>query len=159
MKSIRVDTDIEAPVDTVWAELSAIQNYADWNPFITTFQGELVTGGRIEVRIAPPGGRAMTFRPIITAVEPGRRLEWLGRLVRPGVFDGRHSFRLEALQDGRTRLTQAEDFSGFLVPLMGTTVMRTRAGFEAMNEALRLRVEPAAATQVVSADPRPGTSR
>jgi hypothetical protein len=147
MKSIRVVTEIAAPVETVWAELSAVAEYAEWNPFITSFEGELVVGGRAEVRIAPPGGRPMTFRPTITEVEEGTRLEWLGRLLLPGVFDGRHSFRLEAVEPGRTRLTQAEEFSGLLVPLTGKLLERTRAGFEAMNEALRLRAEMAAATQ------------
>ncbi|MDX6372015.1 MAG: hypothetical protein QOD98_1003 [Nocardioidaceae bacterium] len=147
MKSIRVVTEIAVPVETVWAELSAVSEYAEWNPFITSFEGELVVGGRAEVRIAPPGGRPMTFRPTITEVEEGTRLEWLGRLLVPGVFDGRHSFRLEAVEPGRTRLTQSEEFSGLLVPLTGKMLERTRAGFEAMNKALRLRAEMAVATQ------------
>lgn len=148
MKTIRVVTDIAAPVETVWAELSAVDKYAEWNPFITVFQGGLVAGSRVEVRIVPPGGRAMTFKPTITDVKERQHLEWLGRLILPGVFDGRHSFHLEALGNGRTRLTQAEEFSGFLVPLTRTLVERTRAGFEAMNEALRLRAEKAATTEV-----------
>jgi hypothetical protein len=147
MKTIRVATEIAAPIETVWAELSAVSEYAGWNPFITSFEGELVAGGRLEVRIAPPGGRPMTFRPTITEVEDGKRLEWLGRLLLPGIFDGRHSFRLEAIGPGRTRLTQGEEFSGILVPFTGKMLEQTRAGFEAMNEALRLRAEKAAATE------------
>ena len=149
MQTIRVVTDIAAPAETVWAQLSAVSAYAEWNPFITSFRGELVEGGRAEVRIAPPGGRAMTFRPTITAVEEGKHLEWLGRLVLPGVFDGRHSFRLEVVGEGITRLTQTEEFRGFLVPLTGKTLERTRDGFAAMNEALRQRAEKAPATGAV----------
>lgn len=145
MKSIHVTTEISAPIETVWDQLSAVSQYPEWNPFITLLRGDLVEGGRLEVRIAPPGGRAMTFRPTITAVEEGTRLEWLGRLGLSGIFDGRHSFRLTALGDDATRLTQSEEFSGLLVPLMGTMLHRTRAGFEAMNEALRVRAERAAA--------------
>ena len=144
MKTIRVVTDIAAPVEIVWAELTAISKYATWNPFITTFRGDLVQGSRLEIRIEPPGGRAMTFRPEITDVAEHDRLEWLGRLVVPGLFDGRHSFALEAVGASETRLTQAEEFSGILVPLMGTMLERTRAGFEAMNDALRMRAERAA---------------
>jgi hypothetical protein len=147
MRSISVVTEIAAPIKTVWAEVSAVSKYAEWNPFITAFTGDLVPGNRVEVRIAPPGGRPMTFRPTITAVTEGRDLEWLGRLVMPGVFDGRHSFRLEATDDGRTRLTQAEEFSGVLVPFVGKILERTRAGFEAMNESVRVRAEASAARQ------------
>jgi hypothetical protein len=141
VKTIEAVTEIDAPAQAVWAALSAVSTYPDWNPFITTFEGELVVGSRVEVRIAPPGGRPMTFRPTITAVEEERRLEWLGRLLVPGVFDGRHSFQLEDLGQGRTRLTQSEVFSGVLVGLTGKTLERTRAGFEAMNQAVRLRAE------------------
>lgn len=147
MTSLHVVTDIAAPVETVWAELSAVSKYREWNPFITSFRGDLVPGSRLELRIEPPGGRAMTFRPTVTHVEPGRRLEWLGRLLVPGVFDGRHSFELEALPGGRTRLTQTEEFSGVLVPFFGSVLERTRAGFEAMNGALRERVERASSSE------------
>src|SRR5687767_14917673 len=110
MKSISETTEISAPVETVWAQLAAVSAYAAWNPFITSFTGELAVGSRVKVRIAPPGGRPMTFRPTITEVAPGRRLEWLGRFLVPGLVDGRHAFLLEALDDGRTRLTQTEEF-------------------------------------------------
>lgn len=143
MKTIRVETDIEASVETVWAELVAISEFADWNPFITQLDGELAVGNRVAVRILPPGGRAMSFRPTITVLDDCKRLEWLGRVVLPGVFDGRHSFTLAALADGRTRLTQMEQFSGALVPFTGAILKRTAAGFAAMNEALRLRAEVA----------------
>ena len=146
MRSIRVTTEISAPIETVWADLSAVHEYAAWNPFITSFTGELAVGSRVEVRIAPPGGRPMTFRPTITKVTPGRRLEWLGRFLFPGLVDGRHSFVLEALDERRTRLTQAEEFSGVLVPVMGSMLERTRAGFMAMNVALQLRAEAATST-------------
>jgi hypothetical protein len=63
----------------------------------------------------------------------------------PGLFDGRHSFDLAPVGRSETRLTQAEEFSGILVPLMGTMLERTRAGFEAMNDALRVRAERSAA--------------
>jgi hypothetical protein len=143
MRSISVTTEISAPIERVWAEVSTVREYAAWNPFITSFTGELAVGSRVEVRIAPPGGRPMTFRPTITEVTPGRRIEWLGRFLVPGVVDGRHSFVLQALEDGRTRLTQAEEFSGLLVPWMATMLERTREGFAAMNEAVRLRAEAA----------------
>jgi hypothetical protein len=148
MKTISVVTDIAAPVETVWDELCAVSNYPEWNPFITSFDGPLAVGKRPTIRIAPPGGRAMTFRPTITGIDDRKHLEWLGRVVLPGIFDGRHSFHLEALPDDRTRLTQSEEFSGLLVALTATVLERTRDGFMAMNHALRLRAEATAAANI-----------
>lgn len=144
MKTIQLAIDIAAPIERVWAELSAISEYAEWNPFITECRGDLIPGNRLQVRIEPPGGRAMSFRPTVTDVKAGRRFEWLGRLGLPGVFDGRHSFELEPLAEGGTRLIQTERFSGVLVPLFATVLRPTRAGFQMMNEAVRERAERAA---------------
>lgn len=137
MRRIAVTTEIKAPVEAVWAELTNTEAFPSWNPFMS-LAGPLEVGARLEVRIAPPGGRPMTFRPTVTAFEAGRRLEWLGRLVLPGIFDGRHEFTLEPVAGG-TRLTQAETFTGILVPLTASTLAKTEEGFRAMNEALRAR--------------------
>ncbi|TDV52472.1 SRPBCC domain-containing protein [Actinophytocola oryzae] len=139
MRRISVTTEIEAPVEAVWAELTATEAFPTWNPFIQSLTGRLAVGEKLVARIAPPDGKAMTFRPTVTVCEKGRRLEWLGRVVLPGVFDGRHSFTLEPFEGG-TRLTQSETFTGILVPLLASTLTRTEEGFRRMNEALRARV-------------------
>lgn len=140
MKTITTVIDIPAAPEEVWAVLVDTAAYPAWNPFITELSGELATGQRLRVRIAPPGSRAMTFKPTVTQVESGRRVQWLGTLGVKGLFDGRHTFALEPLGERGTRLTQSEDFSGILVPLAGSMLARTRAGFEAMNDGLRRQV-------------------
>jgi hypothetical protein len=93
--------------------------------------------------MAPANGRAMTFRPKVLAAQPGVLLRWIGRLVLPGIFDGTHQFALDDL-GGHTRLTQSETFRGVLVPFTGKTITQTEAGFRALNQALKQRVEDAA---------------
>ena len=83
----------------------------------------------------------MTFKPRVTAVQPGRYLEWLGIMGIPGLFDGRHSFTLTPIREGGTRLVQAEVFSGAFVPFTGKLLQKTEAGFKAMNAALLTRLE------------------
>ena len=137
---LRAEIDIDAAPDAVWAHLVDLPAYADWNPFITSASGTAAVGERLTLRMRPPGGRATTFRPRVTAVAPGAVLEWLGRLGVPGLFDGRHRFELTATGSG-TRLVQSEVFTGLLVrPLRRSLDTGTRSGFEAMNEALRRRV-------------------
>jgi hypothetical protein len=106
--------------------------------------GTMAEGERLEVRITPPGAKGMTFRPTVTAFEEGRKLEWLGRVLMPGLFDGRHSFTLTATAEG-TSLTQEEVFTGVLVPAVASTLKKTESGFQQMNEALKERVERIAA--------------
>ena len=135
------EIEIEAPPETVWATLTDLERYAEWNPFIVSAEGDVAVGAKLTNRLEPPGGRAMTFRPRVTEVESGRVFEWLGRLGVPGVFDGRHRFELDETGSG-TRLTHCESLRGVLVPLLRKSLdTHTLAGFEAMNEALKSRVE------------------
>lgn len=139
-RTIATSVDLDAPPARVWDALADGPAYARWNPFVTRLEGTLSVGSRLDVRIALPGSRPMSFHPTVTAAEPGRRLAWLGRLVLPGVFDGAHSFALEPLPGGGTRLTQSETFRGLLVPAAGGILRRTEAGFAAMHDALRRRL-------------------
>ena len=137
---LRTEIEIAAPPEVVWRELTDLPAYASWNPFITTATGTLATGGRLTLRMQPSDGKAITFRPTVTALEPAQLLEWLGHLGVPGVFDGRHRFELHATPAG-TRLVQSESFRGLLVrPMRRALDTGTLAGFAAMNEALARRI-------------------
>ena len=142
MRELKTQIDIGAPPAAVWSILTDFPSFPDWNPFVTSLQGNLKLGEQLEARIEPPGGKAMTFKPKIVEHEPGKRFVWLGHLIIPGIFSGRHGFELKPLLDGGTRFYQWEVFSGILVPRMWDTLdTRTRVGFEEMNKALRDRAE------------------
>lgn len=137
---IRTEIDIDAPPDEVWSHLTDLAAYAGWNPFITKAVGTVEVGRRLSLRMQPAGGRAFTIRPTVTVASPGSAFEWLGHLGVPGIFDGRHRFELGPVPSG-THLVQREAFRGVLVrPLRRFLNTGTRAGFEAMNAALRERV-------------------
>lgn len=138
---LRHEIEIDASPADVWAVLADTGAYPEWNPFVRELTGELREGAKLEARIAPPGGRAMTFKPTVLAAEEGHELRWLGRFLVRGLFDGEHRFEIEPLGDGRTRFVQSERFSGVLVGLFKTTLEKTQLGFQQMNAALKRRVE------------------
>jgi hypothetical protein len=141
MKTLSTEIDIDAAPDTVWAVLMDFAAYPEWNPFVVSLAGERRLGARLEASLQPAGGKAMRFRPVVTAFEDGRFFEWLGRLGIKGLFDGRHQYRIEPSGD-RTKFIQSEQFTGILVPLLSRSLNGgTRAGFEAMNRALKERAE------------------
>jgi hypothetical protein len=139
----RIETEIEinVPAARVWALLTDFDRIGSWNPFIKSISGTLAQGARLSVRIVPPGKSGMRFKPTVLSVRPERELRWLGHLFVPGIFDGEHYFLLEPIGEQRTRLTQGEKFSGVLVGLLSGMLSATKAGFQAMNMALRLQAE------------------
>jgi hypothetical protein len=141
MKQLHTEVLIDARPESVWAVLTDFAGYGDWNPFLVAVAGVPEQGERLRVTLAPPGGRRITMKPVLTEVANARVLEWWGHLGVRGIFDGRHRFELHA-ENGATRLVQSETFTGALVPLMARTLDRgTAAGFALMNAALKAHVE------------------
>jgi hypothetical protein len=142
MKELHTEIEIEASAERVWGLLTDFASYPQWNPFIRSISGQPAAGERLEVRIEPPGGRGMTFKPEVLNAEPNRELRWLGHLLVPGVFDGEHSLAIQPLGEARVRFVQRETFRGLLLPLFARSLdNNTQRGFEEMNRALKERAE------------------
>jgi hypothetical protein len=142
---LRTSIDIDAPAEAVWAVLTDLGAYPEWNPFSVRADGEVAVGATLVLVMQPVGARRTTVRPTVLEVEPGRRLRWRGRLGVAAVFDADHSIALDEQADG-VRLTQTETFRGVLVRFLARSLRsHTLPAFDAMNEALKQRVERAPA--------------
>ncbi|WP_298835890.1 SRPBCC domain-containing protein [uncultured Roseobacter sp.] len=143
--SICTATEIAAPADVVWKELTNATAYPEWNPFIRHLSGNLAAGQRLTITVQPAGKAPFVFTPEVLVADENRELRWAGKLGVKGIFDGEHYFVLNETETGTTILRHGEDFSGMLarplMALMGENICR---GFEAMNLALKTRVESVA---------------
>lgn len=167
MNHIHTSIDIEAPAAIVWAALTDFETYPEWNPR-SRITGVAVSGERLVVAPGPDAEGMPTFRPRVlaagvvdegtatdderTATDDVFELRWLGHLWVRGLFDGEHSFRVEAIDEHRSHLTQSESFSGVVAGLLLRRYgADTEAGFHAVNEALKTRAEGMAATEADAA--------
>lgn len=140
--AIGTTIDIDAPAEKVFSALTDFPEYPVWSRFIVSITGNAKVGGRLAVTLDDGAGKPVTFKPTVLALAPDRELRWRGVLGASFVFSGEHYFRLSALDGGKTRLSHGEVFRGLLVPLLRAQLStRTRAAFQAFNEALRARVE------------------
>jgi hypothetical protein len=139
---LHTEIAIEATAERVWEILTDFAAYPAWNAFIPCISGPGTVGSRLDLQMRPPGGRGMQFRPTVLAAAPSQELRWLGQLGVPGLFDGEHRFLIEPLGTNRVRFVQEERFTGLLAPLVLRFIESgTRRGFEAMNQALKVRAE------------------
>ncbi len=142
MKEIKTEILINASVQKVWKVLTDFKAYPDWNPFITSVEGEVFEGSKFKVRIQPLGSRPMQFKPICLSFVENVEFSWLGKFGMTGVFDGKHSFELIELDEGEMKFIQREEFNGLLVPLFWKKLdVNTRWSFEMMNEKLKQTAE------------------
>ena len=141
MFEIVSDIEIGATPEKIWEVLTDFPSFPDWNPFVRYIEGSLRKGEKLRVTIHPPGGSEMTFEPTVLKADPGRELRWRGRVLMPGLFDGEHYFQVTETSPGLCRLVHGERFSGLLVPLFRKQLdSSTRAGFVAMNRAMKKRL-------------------
>ena len=140
VKTIEHVTDIAASPEAVWRVLRDVERYPEWNPLLRIERFPERVGERMAVTVKA-GKRESRFKPTVLELEPERALVWKGRLLVPGLFDGVHELRVEPGEGGGSRFVHRETVRGMLVPLVGGILRDTDAGFAAMNEALRERVE------------------
>jgi hypothetical protein len=141
-KEIRTEILINATPEKVWAILTDFDKYPNWNPFIKSITGNVLTGSKIRARLAPPGANEMTFKPTVLVFETNKEFRWIGHLLFPGLFDGEHKFELIENRNGTTTFKQSESFKGILVPLFKKMLDKnTTNGFNLMNEKLKERAE------------------
>ncbi|MGD0555599.1 MAG: SRPBCC domain-containing protein [Streptosporangiaceae bacterium] len=139
MKTMSATIQIDAPPEAVWAVLTDLSSYPEWNPLFREASGQVAVGNRIRLRsVHPANGGLMTVKPKITVADPGAELRWVASL--PGIISGEHHFTLTAA-DGGTRLEQGETYRGLLAAFSGKTFARAEASFQALNEALKKRAE------------------
>ena len=135
---IKTEITIKARPQKVWGILTKFSEYPNWNSFIKSINGSVEVGNKITARIEAPGSKGMTFKPKILSFIDYKELSWLGHLLIPGLFDGKHKFELLDNGDGTTTFIQSELFNGLLVSMFKKQLNEnTRNGFVEMNEKLK----------------------
>lgn len=138
-RSMQHEVRIRAQPAEVWAVVADIEKYEEWNPFFIKAVGELRVDEKLEVTMQPVGKGKQTFKPRVLVVDEGKQLVWRGRLGIPGLFDGRHTFTIQRIDEETVLFKQHEKFSGLLVPFAGLGPYEK--GWELMDQALQKRVE------------------
>jgi hypothetical protein len=140
VKIIDTTSHIDAPPEIVWRVITDFDAYPDWNPFITSLEGDVREGARLRATFQLAGHKPRTFRPTVTVVDTGRLLVWVGRLAVPKLFDAEHCFAVRPLDSG-TEFVHTERFRGVLPPLLGGILAATHDAFTRMDAALIARAE------------------
>jgi len=135
------EVEIDAPVDEVWAVLTDLDAYPEWNPFTPSMRSTLAVGEPIDMRVRMAKlGLTVRQRETVRAVEPRRRLVW-GEDMMGGLVRAERVQTLTELPGGRTRYRTEDVIEGPLGPLVflifGPSI---QAGFDSVADALAARV-------------------
>jgi uncharacterized protein YndB with AHSA1/START domain len=140
MTTVSAATWIDAPPEAVWAVLTDLARYPEWNPLFASATGHLAAGQRITLHRAGGDGHQRPVQARVTALTPGAELGWA---YRPAGMPGLITTYNCTLKPGNggTLVLQQEEVRGFLKRLSRGGQDRAEDGFRALNGALKARVE------------------
>jgi hypothetical protein len=136
--SVQTKVQINAPAKDVRAILYGFADYPKWNPFIIKVDGIVAEGSQVFVTVKPVGKPEISGKTVVTLMSDNQ-LSWRGSLAIPGLFSGKHDFVIEEVGPATTVFHNNEKMSGMVIPFYD--FKPTEAGFEAMNQALKMRAE------------------
>lgn len=140
VKTLHTEIGIGAAAPVVWEVISDLGGWARWNPVMKA-SGVLAPGERIDVTLGAPGGKALSFKSVVVALEQGREFRWRTRKLL-GMLDLEHGFRVVPEDTGRCRFEQFEIFRGIFGGAMYSRQSRALdTGFQAMNRMLKREAE------------------
>jgi hypothetical protein len=139
MKSYEVTARIDASPEAVWSVLTDASGYTEWDSGVERVEGQIAPGAKISVfsKISP--GRA--FPVTVAELDANRRMVWSGGMPL-GLFTGERTFTLSP-EDGGTRFTMREEFSG-LLPLIWRSMPDLGPSFEQFARGLKQQAEASA---------------
>lgn len=133
-------TGVKATSDAIWEVLSELEGWAEWNPIHPRASGKIGIGQPLSVHEAFPGLPERDFTPTVVEWVPRQQLIWAEK--RGFMSRSTRYFEIEELDKGSCIFAVGEIFEGMLGEREAKRDRRARrAGFEAMAEALRARVE------------------
>jgi hypothetical protein len=137
MKSYEASTTIAATPDAIWAILTDAPAYSDWDSGVLGLEGNVAPGEKLKVRSEVNPKRSYPVK--ITRFEPGRAMDWTGGMPL-GLMKGVRTFSLSP-ENGATRFTLREEFTGPMLPLIWRTMPDMQPSFDKFVSGLKARAE------------------
>ncbi len=141
MFSLNVNTTLEinASPHQIWRVLTDFAAYDEWNPMLRNVRTCLAPNAKVHFEVVRVDAPVLRLAAKITEHEPERSLVWRGG--SRAMISGEHYFRIERLDNHRSRFHHGEQFSGLLLPLMRPLLNSASPLYGAMSNALKNIVE------------------
>lgn len=137
MKFFEASSVINAPAESVWKVLVDSASYPSWDSGVTKVDGTIALGNPLKLYVTAFPGRAFPVK--VAELEASKKMTWRGGMPL-GAFTGVRTFVL-ASQGSAVKFTMREEFTGWMLPLIGSKMPDLQPSFDQFVNGLKKRVE------------------
>ena len=132
---------VARPAAQVWAVLSDLSAWKDWNPMYPEISGRLLISAPLSVT-EKVGERSQTYAAVVSEWVPEKQIIWTRR-SQAGLLRHVRYIEIEALSETGCIFANGELFDGYFAPLLISKGRRhaLRTAHRGFCEALKARVE------------------
>lgn len=138
MKEFKASTSIWAPAEKIWAVLTNVSAWPEWDPNCVRVEGQAALGNKLKVITKLSPGRAFPVK--VTEFTPSRSMTFAGGMPF-GLFTGVRTYTLTPHGAGIVDFTMHEIYSGPLLGLIGKSIPDMSSAFEQFCAGLKARAE------------------
>jgi hypothetical protein len=142
MRSYEASTRIDASPEDVWAVLTDLGSWRDWDSGVDRVEGRVALGERITVYATMIRNRP--FVATVTELRPAEAMRWRGGLPA-GLAVIERTYHLDRQDDGGTVITVREDHTGPLAFLLDRSTPDLNPSFRQFCAGLKTQAERRAA--------------
>lgn len=138
MKEYQARDRIHASPEKIWAILTDIDKWPEWDPNCERIEGTLALGHKVKAFSKLSPGRGFAVK--VSELTPPLKMTWTGGMPL-GLFRGERTFMLSELKSGVTEFSMREVFSGPMLALIGGSIPDMTEAFEGFVAGLKARAE------------------
>ena len=132
---------VSRPAAQVWAVLSDLPAWKDWNPMYPAVSGRLLIGEQLQL-VEKVGARSESYAGVVAAWVRNSQLIWTRR-TQGGLLRHVRYIEMEALSDAGCIFSNGTLFEGLLAQQLMSQARRKalRRAYQGFCEAMKARVE------------------
>jgi hypothetical protein len=142
VRSFEAATRIDASPSEVWALLTDVRGWRDWDSGVDRVEGRVALGERLTIYATMIRNRP--FSVTVTELRPREAMRWRGGLPF-GMAVIERTYSLDAQDDGGTVLTVREDHAGPFAALLGRRTPDLNPSFRQFCAGIKAKAEQSAA--------------
>lgn len=137
MREFSLSTTIKALPDSIWSLLVDFEKYEHWNTIVPYARGSAVEGTRLDLKVARPDGRVVSFRPVVIKVSPNQELILAATVLHKSVLHMFHYLTLVPKAQFETILNQHWISTGIMLPILWSKLKQRMERFAIFGNDLK----------------------